>query len=235
MLRQSLGRFKKNSLTAQRWSLTFVAESKRFRHCRKRIGALRQLLLPKLFDPLGNYSKREAVQTKTKGFVILAHAEIEAYLEGSARDVIHYSEMKWKTDGRAAQPLVLLLACSQKHPEPYFGKKGVLADPLAKFHKHCEKVIADHYKAISDNNGVKEQNVLKMFCPLGLAHSDLSATLLPLLDSFGSLRGVHAHDPIKSVAQIIDPETEYKAVSNLVQELKSLDTWVRTRARKSVL
>jgi hypothetical protein len=191
-------------------------------------------LLPQPFDPLGNYAEREAVQTKTKGFVILAHAEIEAYLEGSAKDVIHYSEIKWKTNGRIAQPLVLLLAYSQKNPEPSFGKKGVLADPLGKFHKHCEKVIADHYKAISDNNGVKEHNVLKMFCPLGLAHSDLSATLLPLLDSFGSLRGVHAHDPIKSVAQILDPETEYKAVGNVLQELKSLDAWVKTWARKSV-
>ena len=93
------------------------------------------------------------------------------------------------------------------------------------------KLFQKYYKVIKDNNGIKEKNVLTLFGPLGVPASALGSTLLPNLDTLGSLRGSHAHESAKGVASVLDPETEFKRVTDLVTELGILDDWFRNYRR----
>lgn len=78
---------------------------------------------------------------------------------------------------------------------------------------------------IKDNHGIKEANVLSLFVPLGIPASAFGSTLLPSLQTFGELRGEHAHHSGKAVISAVDPETEWKRIEQLSVELASFDAW----------
>ena len=88
------------------------------------------------------------------------------------------------------------------------------------------RLFPRYYRRIRANHGVKEQNILSLYAPLGVPFAVLGPTLLPNLDSFGTLRGTHAHQSGKAVVSVLDPETEYMRVVNLVNELRALDAWL---------
>ncbi|MCA9607412.1 MAG: hypothetical protein KC619_17520, partial [Myxococcales bacterium] len=75
---------------------------------RREIDDLRKELLPDPFDPLGNYAD-PSVRTRTRGFLLLAHASVETFLEEWARDIAKKAEKVWNTDGRITRPLAFLL------------------------------------------------------------------------------------------------------------------------------
>jgi len=88
------------------------------------------------------------------------------------------------------------------------------------------KLFQKYYKQINDNHGIKEQNLLALFAPLGIPATAVSSTLLPNLDNLGTLRGTHAHHSARAVTNVPDPETEYNRVTALVDELVVLDEWL---------
>ena len=58
------------------------SRSARYIELVKEMHDLKLYLLPKTFDPLGNYTQEELV--KTLAFRVLAHAELESYIEDRA-------------------------------------------------------------------------------------------------------------------------------------------------------
>jgi hypothetical protein len=89
-----------------------------------------------------------------------------------------------------------------------------------------KKRLQEYYKHIRDNHGVKEMNVLAMYLPLGAPNTAFGSTLLPSLESFGSLRGEYAHNSAKAVRAVPDPEVEFKRVNDLLEEIKVFDQWL---------
>lgn len=89
-----------------------------------------------------------------------------------------------------------------------------------------KKRFPQHYKVIADNNGIKEKNVWDLFGPPGMPHSAVGVTLLPSLDSLGALRGNHAHSSANTVASVLDPELQFKAVTNVVNDLLVVNGWL---------
>ena len=51
-------------------------------------------------------------------------------------------------------------------------------------------------------------------------------TLLPNLDALGNQRGVHAHQSAKAVVSVLDPETEYKQIEQLLMDIAVFDQWI---------
>jgi hypothetical protein len=94
------------------------------------------------------------------------------------------------------------------------------------------KLFQKYYKQISDNNGIKEANLLSLFGPLGIPAIALGTTLLPNLDSLGATRGTHAHQSAKAVQSLVDPETEYKKVMTLLGDLVVFDEWLTAYKRR---
>ena len=205
-----------NSGTSRKWKLLL-----------RQVEALRQQFLPKSFDPLGQYDNYPQTQAHTRAFVVLAHAEVETYLETWAKDIARAAEHAWQTRARITKPLAFLLGSLGERlkipaalgvPRALDSEQGMVEIAVRLFQKY--------YKRVNDNHGIKEINVLGLFSPLGVPGSALGSTLLPNLDSYGDVRGEHAHWSAKAVTNILDPETEYVRVCRIVADLADFDRWL---------
>jgi len=204
-----------------------MANSKRYGTLRREVLLLRKHFLPETFNVLGNYTGSDKVQALTRAFLVLSHAEVETYLEGWAKDIARKCEAAWNSSGKVTSPLAFLLVtstASMRVPERLATDDG--KDTPQLFAANVNSRLQDYYKRIRENHGVKEKNVLALFSPLGAPKTAFGTTLLPNLDSFGSLRGEYAHNSSQVVQTVPDPETEYNRVINLVEELKVLDSWL---------
>jgi hypothetical protein len=199
--------------------------SKRLKALELEIDTLRKHFLPDHFDPIGVYPNSIRVQAYTRAFVVLSHAEIEGYLEGWAKEIARASEKIWSSSGRVTTPLAFLLSTlAERIAVPTALGSGGKDSPQM-FAENSKKVFETYYTRIKNNHGIKEANVLALFAPLGVPATALGSTLLPNLDNFGKLRGTHAHESAKAVQSVLDPETEYKRVTELIKDLSVLGQW----------
>ena len=210
-----------------------MPRSKRWHELQRETNRLREHFLPEAFEPLGVYPNAARVQARTRAFLVLSHAEIEGYLEGWAKELARAAETAWTGSGKITRPLTFLFAILADRvavPETLVGPTA--KDSPQKLAEASVKLFQRYYKVIKDNNGIKEKNFLALFAPLGIPASALGLTLLPGLDSFGALRGSHAHASASAVASVPDPETEYKRVVDLVNDLGPFDDWLRSYKAK---
>ena len=200
--------------------------SKRLKGLRQEIGTLRNQFLPDPFDPLGVYTDKR-VQAYTRAFLVLSHAEVESYLEEWAKEIARTAEVVWISSAKTTTPFSFLLGTiaerivlpeTLRHPNSKDGPQ-MLADTAI-------KLFQKYYTQIKNNHGIKEQNVLSLFGPLGIPATALGSTLLPNLDNLGASRGTHAHQSAKAVQSVLDPETEYKRIMTLLSDLAAFDEWL---------
>jgi hypothetical protein len=207
--------------------------SKRWKQLKKEVETLRKQFLPEPFDPLGVYEEQANVQAHARAFLVFSHAEVETYIEEWAKEIVRSSEILWQASGRMSQPLHFLLATLGQRigvPPTLVGTN--VKDSPQRLGEEMVKLFQKYYKSINDNHGIKEGNILALLGPLGVPTTAFSPTLLPNLDSFGELRGTHAHHSVRSVLTPLDPETEYKRAVDLVKELTDLDQWlIQTKRR----
>lgn len=206
--------------------------SERFVQLREQLAILRTHLLPEAFDPTGFYEHPDLISTRALSYRVLAHAEIESYLEDRALEVVGRAREAWERVQHVSRVALCLMGFSGREmrtpPDtleaPSDNKKKTwpehvdigakLAPIWAEFHKFVRL----------ENHGVKEKNLLALFLPIGLEHSKLDPGLLADLDSFGSLRGAAAHSSSRtSVKNAADPATEVQRVESLLMGIKTLD------------
>lgn len=89
--------------------------SSRFRGLRARIRELRNHFLPRSFDPTGTYTKRQI--DRARAFRLLAHAEIEWYLEEVVVETANTAFSIWQQRGLITEPLVCMVAFMEEKPE----------------------------------------------------------------------------------------------------------------------
>jgi hypothetical protein len=194
--------------------------STRWKGLKREVETLRKQFLPSRFDPLGAYANATLVQAHTRAFLVLSHAEVESYFEEWAKEIARASEVVWDSSGKVTKPLAFLLSSLGERIDPR-GK-----DSPQKLTDASKKLFQKYYKQVRDNNGLREANVLGLFAPLGIPAAALGSTVLLNLESFGSIRGAHAHQSAKAVRSVLDPETEFKRVRDLVDDLADLDQWL---------
>jgi hypothetical protein len=195
--------------------------SARFRELERRLKKLRKRFLPAVFSPVGNYTDRQL--DYARGYRLLAHAEIEAFLEDRCRQVANSTLKQYRVDRQPKSVLLNLLSfhlvqdqlSNNKMKAIYSAKKD-----------HCDESLTDansaYNKVLSKNQGIREDNMLKMILPIGLDPAKIDATWLNTLDAFGANRGEIAHTSIKTQQQI-DPQDEFKTVKSLLKGLETLD------------
>jgi hypothetical protein len=205
--------------------------SRRLAALRRDIELLRKQFLPHAFNNLGVYPDTDRVQAHTRAFLVLSHAEVESYIEEWAKDIARASQEIWKKTHRVALPVAFLLNWTDTRLR--------VAETLSagmvgtqRLDDVLKKVFQDYYDTIKENHGVKEKNVLALFVPVGVDASAFTATLLPNLETLGSIRGTHAHHSSKSVASVLDPETEYERIETVLNDLDVLEQWLVAYRRK---
>lgn len=88
--------------------------SRRFRDLERELSRLKKQFLPKI-SPTGLYSDRKL--SLTIAYRVLAHAEIEAYLEDRVWEIALYAKNKWASERLASRTLISLLAFSGQEME----------------------------------------------------------------------------------------------------------------------
>lgn len=205
--------------------------SARFETLKEQLDGLKRDLLPVEFDPTGTYDDQSGVNTRALAYRVLAHAEIESFLEDRAIHVVTKARKAWDEVQHVSRIAFCLMAFSGKEMS---APPDTLIAPSANKTKQWPSLIdigeklvpvtsAFHNFVRRDNHGIKEKNFLSLFLPVGLAHSKIDPTFLAGLDSFGSLRGQAAHSTI-SVQQAVDPAEELKRVEALLPGLEDLDS-----------
>jgi hypothetical protein len=193
--------------------------SRRYRELVRRIKKLHKHLLPAVFSLTGVYT--DAQLDRARGYRLLAHAEMEHYLEERAEAVLYVIVQKWKTDKK---PKHLLLSMLSLHSEPENAKKRFKQQGGRTDRIECAVEVANssYRQLLKDNNGIKEANIIGILLPLGITESQIERTWLNTINSFGAARGETAHSSIK-VQQPVDPKSEAQTVELILRGLEKID------------
>jgi hypothetical protein len=183
-----------------------------FRNLERRVNQLGDRFLPQP-NPIGTYSDKE--YDFVRAYIVLAHAEIEEYLETRAKDIVSHSVDRWKTRYKVNRCIASLLLRhdSAKTPSP--------RDSAS--HIHC--AAHDYEKSVvRTNHGIKEENVIALFSPLGLDKAEIPSSLLIELSNFGSARGKVAHTSARHVRNPPDPHTFLNQLQAIMTDLEGFDS-----------
>lgn len=192
--------------------------SRRLKQLLSRLNFLENNILPsERID--GNYTKKE--QDLIRSFILLSHAEIEAYLEDIVKDKITKSLNSWNSS-RAKSHCIKSVMTFVGADISY--ENDINSNNLQ---YRINKTITHYQRAMVDkNHGIKEKNILKILLPLGIELNELDQTWLSVMDSFGSTRGLIAHNSF-TVTQTIDRNTELNKIKNLIiPELTNIDKMI---------
>jgi hypothetical protein len=192
-----------------------MSSSRRFTQLAKRLKALRTHLLPQKFSPTGQYSVQQ--HDLARAYVVLVHAELEAYCEDRGTYIAQRAQEVWKKKGRHTSTLMQLLRFHH----------ATARKPWTPIDKSPNKVEGafKYYMAtiIGQNHGIREENLSKIFFPIGIDLLKIDNVWLTTMDSFGAARGAVAHTSVKT-QQPIDPETEFNRIDKqILPGLKKLD------------
>jgi hypothetical protein len=204
-----------------------MPNSARYRKLVKRLNELRSGFLPRVFSPTGSYSLKQF--DRARGYRVLVHAEIEAFLEEIARNAVSTKASQWKNQQKISSVLFCVLAAYHRGFIDNIESPNIEPLPPAQAVKDS-KTIQDVVEAATRqymgrlvaNNGIKEVNLKVIFIPLGIDFGQLDNTWVANMDSFGRARGDVAHQST-GVSHTIDPQSELATVISLLVGLKALD------------
>lgn len=195
--------------------------STRFQELKKRVRELKLHLLPD-FSPTGTYTVRQL--DRVRGYRLLVHAEFEAFLEDRVRQVANGVLNKWSTDKKLRPALFSLLSFYLKQEivshkqlkDEYAGTRKRINDCLTEANQSFNA-------AVTQNNGVREKDILRLLFPVGLKNTEIDGVWLSTIDSFGVNRGEVAHTSFKT-HQPLDPKNEFETVKIILEGLKEIDS-----------
>lgn len=209
-----------------------MPQSPRFETLTCELSKLRGHFLPNQFEPTGAYTDQQL--TNVIAYRVLAHAEIEAYLEDRVLEAASDAIKAWNDAGETRPTLLSLLAfCGltmdipPKTLNPQKGNKIVNPEKL-KLNKKLELSSNAFYKSVKENHGLKEANILALLLPIGIDSEDLDSAWLSTMNTFGEQRGVVAHTSASSykVTQPLDPKTEFETVNQVMKGLEDIDQFI---------
>lgn len=192
-----------------------MSNTPRFNDLSKRLTELEDHLITKEFSEVGDYD--EHIKDMARGYRLLAHAEIESYLEDVVRMIADKTLEKWRSSSVGSKELISVLAALKSDPE--------ISDKQLSSLKTTEETVNFSFvsfkKRITKNNGIKEKDIKALMSPIGFDIEVLIPELVPLLDSFGTKRGEVAHST--SLKKEINPKDEVADVKNIYGYLERLD------------
>lgn len=206
--------------------------SPRLQVLQEQLASLRTHLLPGEFDPTGTYDDAARISTTALAYRVLAHAEIEAFFEDRALEVVTAARAAWDRDERVSRTCLCLMSFSGRQmslpPDtleaPTENKRKAWPELLDIRERLIPVLSAFHNFVRSENHGIKEKNLLALLLPIGMSYKKMDPAFLADMDSFGALRGIAAHSSARSsVQQAINPADELKRVDGLLPGIVALD------------
>lgn len=180
-----------------------------YTNLRKRVFYLKKQLS---FDTKN--SQRKINQDKLRAFKLLAHAELESYIENAVLEVLNRCEAEWQTNQKMLPSLQFLII----YPTSRFEANE---SQLTK-EDRVRQILDSFKKSVANNNGIKRKNVLLLVVPLGVDYNTIDETWLSTIDSYGADRGKVAHRSF-SVQQQIDKMNELNNLDLVLKGFRKMD------------
>lgn len=188
-------------------------KSKEYKNLEKRINQIK-----KNFKFQQSMNGLTALQEdRLRGMRLLCHAEFEDYFESIALRLLSFAEQRWIQNRVANYNLASLFIWHEK------------IDKHDTYETKAHMIIADFRKQIKDNHGIKEDNIKKLFGPLGYEINDFDITLISTLSSFGTLRGETAHTSATKTQQSLDQNTEICRINDLLNGILGFEEVIFSR------
>lgn len=185
--------------------------SKSYKDLKRRIDYLSANYLPPS-DPGGNYTKKQ--KDAIRSFLLLSHAELEAYFEQTCWNVAKRALDRWLADHNYKSRVLLYLSAFTEQTEKI--KRADTSEDKIK------AIVGRYFVQINDNNGIKRDNILSLLCPLGVDQNQIDNNWLNTIDGFGSSRGTIAHT--SALTQTLkDPSVIKKDIDFIINEIAPLD------------
>lgn len=203
-----------------------MPNSPRFEELKKRISELDKHLLPGKPAQTGKYTKLQ--YDKIRGYRLLTHAEIEAFIEDIARGAATKKLRLWFRRKRTSYILFCLTVSYHTGWAENDNIGGLVKSGVTypKFKKSLNEILlkasAQYILSIKENHGIKIENLKKILIPIGIDFSRIDPNWLTLMENFGRQRGEVAHSSIGMQKQI-DPFDEKKIVDEILQGLNEID------------
>jgi hypothetical protein len=204
-----------------------VTESQEFIEFRDRIRFLEQVLLPSSLLNVSEPTPEEVI--KILSFRLMAHAEIEDFVESRVENIAISASAAF-TNGFVSKALLSIASFTESSvgaPAPSLApsQPSQAQNWLAKLHltERTRTYVTAFVRAIKNNHGIKEENLLALLLPVGVPAQSIDPTWLADCDSFGSDRGDAAHRSSTRVSTTPNPVDERDKVYRIVEGLRSLD------------
>ena len=185
-----------------------MANSQRYRFLISRIKFLENNVLP-ADKPSGNYTKREV--DLIKSYVLLVHAEIEAFFEDRAKAKVRKALADWIASRTKSTCLKAVLAFTGN--ELSYEKRRKEESKSIVY--RVNRAVSHYLSSINSNNGVKENDLINMLIPLGIELDELDVTWLSIMDSFGAIRGNIAHNSV-GAQSVLDRNSEVQRIQQQI-------------------
>jgi hypothetical protein len=164
------------------------------------------------------YSDQEI--DSTRAYVVLAHAEIEAFCENRALERARIAKALHTQTGEIRP--ILRRVLSHFLSKSLGTRAGLWIDVSNPPANALDAAFQSYQALVKGNNGIKRENLEKMLFPIGISESELSPGWLAQMSSFGTGRGLLAHSSART-QQALDPTTQLTAVNGLLKGLYDLD------------
>ena len=190
--------------------------------------------MPEKLDSSKTYP--EEPYTQVKAYFVLAHAEIESFIEDRVKEVVSQANKIWKNDKKVSKALLALMGFSGREMEkpapslkPAKAAKQTEWDKKLSLTERINIATQAFYGALNNNHGIKEENLLRLLLPIGVDVEDLDSFWLTNMNDFGTKRGEISHLSMYYGTQYqINPKPVYDNISLLLQGLKALDKILET-------
>jgi hypothetical protein len=181
-----------------------------YKDLKKRISTLKKHFLA--FQPSDSHLPIN--QDKLRAFKLLAHAEIESYIENTVLNVWTECEAEWRSNRKVIAPLAFLILFSTS--------KFEANEHQLERNERISKILTSFKNLIGNNNGIKRKNILSLVIPLGVDYSRIDETWLATIDSYGGSRGLVAHNTF-SVQHQLDRNDELSDLSLVLKGISKMD------------
>lgn len=188
-----------------------MANSRRFNQLKSRLTVIEATFLPPI-KPTGNYTKKE--QDHVRAYLLLNHAEIEAYFEEIAENKVKTAFKAWKINKTKSNVLLSLVSFHEAKV-----KQQGIGDRI-------NQTLTTYIQSLRKNHGIKEQNILSILLPVGLDIGEIDTTWLNTISSFGQNRGEIAHTSA-TVQQPLDPATIKSTIHQIMGEIADIDLKIK--------
>jgi hypothetical protein len=163
---------------------------------------------------LGLYHDRH--YDRVRGFVVLAHAEIEFCIEKLAEGAVASAYAGYNVDGRLRSCLTSLVTNVPAKQKPPTWGKWAQARRI--------KWAVNYYgkQTLPNNHGASRRHILNVIGPLGISEASLDTTWLVAADTLFIRRGAMAHTGV-AVQTDPNPDDERRAARSVAVGLARLD------------